>query len=101
MPMTDGDFQLVAHSIRSLRGQVHSDLDQSYSVNGALVLDQLSEIMADGFDGKYRRFDRDAFLRATQLPDDSGGSTEGGSGDPRVPSPHLVRDRAQPARQRF
>jgi hypothetical protein len=61
MPMRDRDFELVASSIRYLRSEVQSDLDQSYAVDGAIVLDRLTEQLADDFDARYPCFKRDAF----------------------------------------
>jgi hypothetical protein len=61
MPMRDRDFALVASSIRYLRSEVQSDLDQSYAVDGAIVLDRLTEQLADDFAACYPCFKGDAF----------------------------------------
>lgn len=68
MSMTERDFEVVADTIREMRDSVQNDLDSFYSVSGWIVLDQLTERLADAFAAHYRRFKRDAFLRATYAP---------------------------------
>lgn len=65
--MRDRDFALVASSIRYMRNKVGTDLDRSYSVHGALVLDRLSEQLADDFAARYPGFNQAAFLNDTQV----------------------------------
>ena len=63
--MKGRDFAVVASSIRSLRIVVQTDLDRSYSDHGALVLDRLTEQLADDFAARYPGFDQAAFLNDT------------------------------------
>ena len=76
MPMTERDFEQVASAIRYMRSKVQTDLDRSYSVHGALILDRLTEQLADDFAARYPGFNQAAFLNDTQfrqgfdLPDD-------------------------------
>ena len=65
--MRERDFAFVASSIRYMRSKVETDLDQSYSVHGALVLDRLSELLADDFAARYPGFKQAAFLNDTQV----------------------------------
>lgn len=65
--MRGRDFAVVASSIRFMRSVVQTDLDRSYSVHGALVLDRLSEQLADDFAARYPSFNQDAFLNDTQV----------------------------------
>ena len=65
--MRERDFAFVASSIRYMRSKVQTDLDQSYSVHGALVLDRLSEVLADDFAARYPGFKQAAFLNDTQV----------------------------------
>ena len=64
--MKGRDFAVVASSIRSLRIVVQTDLDRSYSDHGALVLDRLTEQLADDFAARYPGFNQAAFLNDTQ-----------------------------------
>jgi hypothetical protein len=68
MPMREKDFELVASSIRYLRNEVTSDLDQSYEIDGAIVLDRLTEQLADDFASRYPCFKRDAFRVGAGVP---------------------------------
>jgi hypothetical protein len=74
--MRGRDFAVVASSIRFMRSVVQTDLDRSYSDHGALVLDRLTEQLADDFAARYPGFNQAAFLNDTQfrqgfdLPDD-------------------------------
>jgi hypothetical protein len=79
-------FEQVASSIREMRGTVQNDLDRSYSVNGSIVLDQLTQRLADVFAANYPHFERGAFLNATQVPKGSGHLTESGCTQRRDPS---------------
>ena len=63
----------MAATIREIRVAVQNDLDSFYSVSGSIALDQLTERLADAFAAHYRRFKRDAFLRAAYAPRCSGG----------------------------
>src|SRR6516164_4507599 len=72
MAMKEGDFEIVASSIRRLRIEVLNDPDQSYSVDGTLVLDRLTEQLADDFAAQYLFFGREAFLMASQVSQGSG-----------------------------
>jgi hypothetical protein len=74
--MTERIFDQVASSIREMRGTVQSDLDQCYSVTSSIVLDQLTERLADTFAAQYPRFKRDTFLKATCVPQGSGHLTD-------------------------
>jgi len=65
--MKEADFALVASSIRSMRSKVQTDLDPSYSVHGALVLDRLTEQLADDFAARYPGFKQAAFLNDSQV----------------------------------
>jgi hypothetical protein len=68
MPMREKDFELVASSIRYLRNEVKSDLDQSYEIDGAIVLDRLTEQLADDFASRYPSFNHQvAFLRISLI----------------------------------
>jgi hypothetical protein len=71
MAMTERFFEQVACSIREMRGTVQNDLDQCYSVSSSIVLDQLTERLADTFASHYPRFNRDTFLTATRAPQGS------------------------------
>jgi hypothetical protein len=66
--MRERDFALVASSIRYMRIKVQADLDQSYSLHGALVLDRLSEQLAHDFAARYPSFMQAAFLNDAQVP---------------------------------
>ena len=70
MPMTERDFEQVASAIRYMRSKVQTDLDQSYSVHGALILDRLTEQFADDFAARYPKFNQAAFLNDTQIRHD-------------------------------
>ncbi len=87
MPMTERFFEQVASSIREMRGTVQNDLDRSYSVNGSIVLDQLTQHLADTFAAHYPSFKRDAFLMATHVPQGSGDLTDSACDDPGICSP--------------
>jgi hypothetical protein len=67
MAMKEGDLEIVASSIRRLRIEVLNDPDQSYSADGPLVLDRLTEQLADDFAAQYLFFRREAFLKASQV----------------------------------
>ncbi len=69
MPVTQGFFEQVASSIREMRGTVQND--QRYSVTSSIVLDQLTQRLADTFAVHYPRFKRDTFLNATRIPQGS------------------------------
>jgi hypothetical protein len=71
-------FEQVAGSIREMQDTVQSDLDRCYSVNGSIVLDQLTQHLADVFAAHYPYFERDAFLKASHVPQDSGHLTDSG-----------------------
>jgi hypothetical protein len=80
--MTQRDFDLVASSILHIRGKAQNDLDWGYSVMGAVVLDQLTERLADDFAAHHPHFNRRAFLEATwvfQSSDDLKNSASDGS----------------------
>jgi hypothetical protein len=72
MPVTERFFEQVASSIREMRGSVQNDLDQCYSVTSSIVLDQLTQRLADTFAAHYPRFQRDTFLEATRVSQGSG-----------------------------
>ena len=65
--MRGRDFAVVASSIRFMRNTVQTDLDRSYSTYGALVLDRLTEQLADDFAAQYPGFNQAAFLTDTQV----------------------------------
>jgi hypothetical protein len=65
--MRGRDFAVVASSIRFMRSVVQTDLDRSYSDHGALVLDRLTEQLADDFAARYPGFNEAAFLNDTQF----------------------------------
>ena len=65
--MRGRDFAVVASSIRFMRSVVQTDLDRSYSDHGALVLDRLTEQLADDFAAQYPGFNQAAFLTDTQV----------------------------------
>ena len=50
-----------------MRNTVQTDLDRSYSTYGALVLDRLTEQLADDFAAQYPGFNQAAFLTDTQV----------------------------------
>ena len=64
--MKGRDFAVVASSIRSMRIVVQTDLPRSYSDHGELVLDRLTEQLADDFAARYPVFNQAAFLNDTQ-----------------------------------
>jgi hypothetical protein len=97
MPMTERFFEQVASSISEMRGRVQNDRDLSYSVNGSIVLDQLSQRMADAFAAHYPWFKRDAFLQATHVPQGLGHLTDSACDDPGNALPHPLHDRDQHA----
>jgi hypothetical protein len=72
MPTPERFLEQVASSISEMRDTVQNDLDRCYSLNGSIVLDQLTERLADAFAAHYPRFKRDAFLTATHVPQGSG-----------------------------
>jgi hypothetical protein len=87
MPMTERIFEQVASSIREMRGTVQNGLDKCDSVTSSILLDQLTERLADTFSVHYPRFDRVAFLEATRVPEGAdhltgcaGDDPDGGSG---------------------
>jgi hypothetical protein len=82
MPMTHGFFEQVASSIREVRGTLQNDLDQRYPVTSLIVLDQLTERLADTFAVHYPHFKRDTFLDATRVPQGSDHLTESACDDP-------------------
>jgi hypothetical protein len=69
MPETQGFFEQVASSIREMRSTVQND--QRYSVTSSIVLDQLTQRLADTFAVHYPRFKTDTFLNATRIPQGS------------------------------
>jgi hypothetical protein len=69
MPVTRGAFEQVASSIREMQGTAQND--QRYSVTSSVVLDQLTQRLADTFAVHYPRFKRDTFLNATRIPQGS------------------------------
>ena len=81
MPMTKRFFEQVASSISEMRGTVQNDLDRCYSVNGSIVLDQLTQRLADAFAAHYPYFERDAFLKATHVPQGSSHLTDSACDD--------------------
>lgn len=99
MPMTERFIEEVASSIREMRGTVQNDLDLCYSVNGSIVLDQLTLRMADAFAAHYPSFKRDAFLQATQVSHGSGRPPDGACDDPWISLPHRRHDRHKQARR--
>jgi hypothetical protein len=82
MPWTERFFEQVASSIREMRGTIQNDLDQCYSVTSSIVLDQLTQRLADTFAAHYPRFQRDTFVQATRVPKGSCHLTETASDDP-------------------
>jgi hypothetical protein len=80
------DFAVVASSIRSMRIVVQTDLDRSYSVHGALVLDRLTEQLADNFAARYPGFNRAAFLSDTRVHQAFGGPADDVSTGPCIGS---------------
>jgi hypothetical protein len=84
MNMMQRDFDLVASSILHMRGKVQTDLDWGYSVNGAVILDQLTERLAADFAAQYRHFNRHAFIDATQGSPYSDDFTGGASSESTV-----------------
>jgi hypothetical protein len=84
MPTTERFFEQVAFSISDMRGTVQNDLDRCYSVNGSIVLDQLTQRLADAFASDYPCFKRDAFLRATHVPQGSDHLTDSACDDPGI-----------------
>ena len=91
MPMTKRFLDEVASSISEMRGTVENDLDRCYSVNGSIVLDQLTQRLADTFAAHHPGFKRDAFLKATHVPQGSGHLTDSACDDPGI-RPHRVHD---------
>ena len=87
--MTQPDFDLVASSILDIRGKAQNDLDWGYSVIGVVVLDQLTARLADDFAANYRQFNRQAFLKATQVPQCSG-RLKGSASDDSAVGFHIV-----------
>jgi hypothetical protein len=65
-------FEQVASSISEMRDTVQNDLDRCYSVNGSIVLEQLTQRLADIFAANYPYFERDAFLKASHVPQGTG-----------------------------
>jgi hypothetical protein len=86
MPKTERFFEQVASSISDMRGTVQNDLDRCYSVNGSIVLDQLTELLADVLAAHYACFKRDAFLEATHVPQGSSHRTDSACDDPGIRS---------------
>ena len=86
MPMTKRFFEQVASSISEMRGTVQNDLDRCYSVNGSIVLDQLTQRLADAFAAHYPYFERDAFLNATHVPQGSSHLTDSACDDAGIRS---------------
>jgi len=80
------DFELIASSIRRIRSQLQTDLDGYYAENGAIVLDRLAEQLADDCAARYAHFEREAFLRASQVRQSLDHLADGASGTPRVGS---------------
>ena len=91
MRTTERFFEQVASSISEMRVTVQNDLDRCYSVNGSIVLDQLTERLADAFAAHFPRFKRDAFLKATHVPQGSSHLTDSACDDPGI-RPHRVHD---------
>jgi hypothetical protein len=91
MRTTERIFEQVASSIGEMQGTVQNDLDRCYSVNGSIVLDQLTQRLADAFAARFPYFKRDAFLKATHVPQGSGHLTDSACDDPGI-RPHRVRD---------
>jgi hypothetical protein len=89
MPLTERIFEQVAFSIREMRGTGQDDLDPSYSVTSSIVLDQLTQRLADTFSAHYPRFKRDTFLEATRVTQSSGQLTDSACDDPDRSS-HVV-----------
>jgi hypothetical protein len=80
MPVTPGFFEQVASSIREMRCTVQKD--QRYSVTSSIVLDQLTQRLADTFAVHDPRFKRDTFLDATRIPQGSRHLTDSACDDP-------------------
>jgi hypothetical protein len=93
MRISERFFDQVASSIGEMRGTVQNDLDRCYSVNGSIVLDQLTQHLADAFAAHYPSFKRDAFVKATRVPQGSGHLTDSACDDPDIRSQHRVHDR--------
>ena len=89
MPMTKRFFEQVASSISEMRGTVQNDLDRCYSVNASIVLDQLTQRLAEAFAAHYPSFKRDAFVKATHVPQCSGLLTDSACDDPGI-RPRIV-----------
>jgi hypothetical protein len=93
MPKTERFFAQVASSISELRDTMQHDLDRCYSVNGSIVLDQVTECLADAFATYYPSFRRDAFVEATRVPRDAGPLRAGASDDSSIRSRIAAHDR--------
>jgi hypothetical protein len=65
MAMRQRDFEFVASSIARMRSQVQTDLDRRYAENGAVVLNRLTEQLAEDCAARYPRLEREAFLRTS------------------------------------
>jgi hypothetical protein len=99
VPMSERFFEHVASSISEMRDTVQSDLDWCYSVNGSIVLDQLTQRLADAFADHYPSFEREAFLNATRVAESSGHHTDSAWDDQGIRPAHGVHDAERHARR--
>jgi hypothetical protein len=98
MPKTERFFAQVASSISELRETMQHDLDRCYSVNGSMVLDQVTQCLADAFAAYYSAFSRDAFVEATHVRQDAGHLRPGRADDSSIRSRIAAHDRDHQAR---